>query len=196
MRRERESMMSYQQWCDRPVRGQAYKGLLAGLLGGLVACWAMNQWLALRQRVVEGETATRRAQPVVGQGGQLSQEGPDERQPPTMHAAAALAHRLFLYVPTDSEKQRVGQALHYTFGTATSALYGSLAEAFPVLTTAAGIPFGMVVWLLADEIAVPVLGLSKPPAQQKRSTHLYAFTAHCLYGLTTECTRRLVRRYW
>ena len=47
MRREKESMMSYQQWRDRPVRGQAYKGLLAGLLGGLVACWAMNQWLAL-----------------------------------------------------------------------------------------------------------------------------------------------------
>lgn len=196
MRRERKGMMSYQQWRDRPVRGQAYKGLLSGLLGGLVACWAMNQWLALWQRVVERESTTRRGQPVVGQGGQLSQEGPDERQPPTMHAAAALVHRLFLYVPTDSEKQRVGQALHYTFGTATSALYGSLAEAFPVLTTAAGIPFGMVVWLLADEIAVPILGLSKPPAQQKRSTHLYAFTAHCLYGLTTECTRRFVRRYW
>ena len=37
--------MSHQQWRDRPVRGQAYKGLLAGLLGGLVACWAMNQWV-------------------------------------------------------------------------------------------------------------------------------------------------------
>ena len=91
MWREREDMMSYQQWHDRPVRGQAYKGLLSGLLGGLVACWAMNQWLALWQRVVEGETATRRGQPVAGQGGQLSQEGPDERQPPTMHAAAKRA---------------------------------------------------------------------------------------------------------
>ena len=188
--------MSHQQWRDRPVRGQAYKGLLAGLLGGLVACWAMNQWLALWQRVVEGDAATRHGRPVVGQGGQLAREGPDERQPPTMHAAAALARRLFLHVPTDCEKQRVGQALHYTFGTATGGLYGSLAEALPALTTAAGVPFGVVVWLLADEIAVPALGLSKPPAHQEHSTHLYAFAAHCVYGLTTECTRRLVRQYW
>jgi hypothetical protein len=74
-----------------------------------------------------------------------------------MHAAAALAQGFSLHAPTDCEKQRVGQVLHYTFGTATGALYGSLAEALPVLTTAAGVPFGAVVWLLADEIAVPAL---------------------------------------
>lgn len=188
--------MSHKQWRDRPGRGEASKGLLAGLLGGLVACWAMNQWLALWQSVVEGTAVPHRRRPVGGQGGQLAREGPDARQPPTMHAAAALAHRLFLHVPTDTEKQRVGQGLHYTVGTATGALYGCLAEVLPALTTAAGVPFGVVVWLLGDEIAVPALGLSKSPAHQERSTHLYAFAAHCVYGLTTECTRRLVRQYW
>ena len=71
----------------------------------------MNQWLALWQRMVEGDTATHRVRPVVGQGGQLAREGPDARQPPTMHAAAALAHGpLPAYAPTEREKQQLGQA--------------------------------------------------------------------------------------
>jgi uncharacterized membrane protein YagU involved in acid resistance len=111
-----------------------------------------------------------------------------------MHAAAALAHRFLHRAPTDREKQAIGQGLHYTVGTATGALYGALAEVLPALTTARGVPFGMAVWLLADELAVPALGLSKPPTRQAGLTHVYAVAAHGVYGLTTELTRRLVRR--
>jgi hypothetical protein len=99
----------------------------------------MNQWLALWQHMVKKETAPRRGQPVSGQGGQLARESLDARQPPTMHAAAALLHGLFRHAPTEREKQRVGQILHYTFGT-TGALYGTLADTFPALTTAGGVP--------------------------------------------------------
>ena len=183
------------QWRDRPARGAVRKGFLAGLLGGLVACWAMNQWLALWQRMVEGDTAPYRGQPVAGQGGQLAREGPDACQPPTMHAAAAVAYGFFRHAPTEREKQRLGQALHYAFGTATGALYGTLADTVPALTTAGGVPFGLAVWLLADELAVPALGISQPPARQDRATHTYALVSHCVYGLTTEYTRRLARQW-
>jgi hypothetical protein len=123
----------------------------------------MHQWLTLWQHVLEGDPAAAgHRRPVIGQGGPLAREGPDERQPPTMHAAA-LAQGLLHYAPTDREKQGLGHVLSYTVGTATGALYGALAEALPVLTTARGVPFGVAVWLLADEPAVPALGLSKPP---------------------------------
>ena len=187
--------MYTQHWRARAARGDVGKGFVAGGLGGLVACWAMNQWLALWQRMVEGEPAPHHGRPVAGQGGQLAREGPDARQPPTMHAAAALLQRLCRYVPTAREKQRVGQVLHYTVGTATGALYGTLTEVLPRLTTAGGLPFGLAVWLLADELAVPALGLSQPPTRQDLATHTYALVAHCVYGLTTEGTRRLVRQW-
>jgi hypothetical protein len=67
--------MYIQHWRHCTARGDVCKGLLAGLLGGLVACWAMNQWLGLWQRMVAKETARRRGQPVAGQGGQLAREG-------------------------------------------------------------------------------------------------------------------------
>jgi len=187
--------MHTQHWRHGAAPGNVRKGLLAGLAGGLVACWAMNQWLALWQQVVTQDAAPQRGRPVAGQGGQLAREGPDARQPPTMHAAAAIAHRLFHRAPTEREKQRLGQLLHYTFGTTTGALYGALADAIPMLTTAAGVPFGLAVWLLADELATPALGLSQPPTRQDRMTHIYALASHCVYGLTTECMRRLVRQW-
>jgi uncharacterized membrane protein YagU involved in acid resistance len=152
----------------------------------------MNQWLALWQRIVEKDAA---GQPVAGQGGQLAREGPEARWPPTMHAAAALVCGLFRYTPTERKTQRVGQILHYTFGTTTGALYGTLADVIPALTTAGGVPFGLAVWLLADELALPALGLSQPPTRQDLATHTYALVAHGVYGLTTEYTRRLVRQW-
>jgi hypothetical protein len=183
-------------WRHRTARGDVRKGLLAGLLGGFVACWAMNQWLALWLRIVEKNTAPRRGQRVAGQGGQLAREGPDARRPPTMHAAAALVSGLFRRAPAECTQQRVGQILHYTFGTATGALYGALADAIPSLTTACGVPFGLAVWLLADELALPALGLAQPPRRQNPATHTYALIAHGIYGLTTEHTRRFVRQWW
>ncbi|MGE3541158.1 MAG: DUF1440 domain-containing protein [Candidatus Tectimicrobiota bacterium] len=186
--------MPAHSWYRRAARQDLWKGSLAGSLGGLVACWAMNQWLALWQRIVARDTPSPHGRPVAGQGGQLAREGPDARRPPTMHAAAALAQKFCLAVPPERTQQRLGQLLHYTFGTLTGALYGTLAEARPQLRTGSGVPFGLTVWLLADEVAVPLLGLSQPPTRQERSVHAYALVSHCVYGLATECTRRLVRR--
>jgi hypothetical protein len=154
--------MDNEQWRDRPARREVRKGLLVGFLGGLVACWAMNQWLALWQRLVEGDTAPHRGQPVAGHGGQLARAGPDARQPPTMHAAAALADGLFRHAPTERGRQRLGQTLHYTFGAATGALYGTRADALPALTMAGGVPFGLAGWLLADALALPALAAGAP----------------------------------
>jgi hypothetical protein len=39
-------------------------------------------------------------------------------------------------------------------------------------------------------VAVPALGLSKPPAEQDLSTRIYARASPSLYGLTTELARR------
>ena len=46
---------------------------------------------------------------------------------------------------------------------------------------------------LADEVTVPLLGLSKSPTQYSISKHAYALASHCVYGLTIEVVRRAVR---
>jgi hypothetical protein len=52
--------------------------------------------------------------------------------------------------------------------------------------------FGSVLFLGADELAVPALGLSE--AAESPSSHLYGWASHLVYGLTTELVRRQVRQ--
>ena len=67
-------------------------------------------------------------------------------------------------------------------------------ELAPGVTTGMGLPFGAAFWLVADETAVPLLGLSKPPTEYSVSTHAYAFVSHLVYGLTAERVRRALRK--
>jgi len=67
-------------------------------------------------------------------------------------------------------------------------------EIRPKVTTGAELPFGAAVWLVADEVAVPAFGLSKPPWKIPLSTHAKALVSHFVYGLTTDAVGRVVRR--
>jgi putative membrane protein len=69
-----------------------------------------------------------------------------------------------------------------------------VAEVVPEVTAGAGLPFGVAFWLVVDEGAVPLLGLSKGPMEYPLSTHAYALASHFVYGLTAELVRRSVRR--
>jgi uncharacterized membrane protein YagU involved in acid resistance len=64
----------------------------------------------------------------------------------------------------------------------------------PFVTIGDGAGFGTGVWLLADELAVPRAGLSKPPKEIPLTTHVYALASHLVYGWITETVRRAVRR--
>jgi putative membrane protein len=77
---------------------------------------------------------------------------------------------------------------------ASGDVYSAVVEFEPATTAGAGLPFGAAVWLFADEIVVPALGLSKPATEYPLSTHAYALASHLVYGVTTELVRREVRR--
>lgn len=72
-------------------------------------------------------------------------------------------------------------------------MYGACAELVPEVTAGAGLPFGAAFWLVADEAAVPLLGLSKGPTEYPLSVHAYALASHFVYGLTAELVRRAMR---
>jgi putative membrane protein len=177
--------------------GDVLKGLAAGLVGGLVASWTMNQFQAVLSRAVQGFEKPHGAQsmqPSEGENAeQASRETKENQDDATVKAARAISKDIFAHELRESEKEAAGAAVHYAFGTATGGLYGAVAEIAPAVTTAAGLPFGAAFWLVADEIAVPLLGLSKGPTEYPPSTHAYALTSHLIYGLTAEVTRRAVR---
>lgn len=173
-----------------------WKGMIAGLAGGLVASWTMNQFQAAWTRLAEGDEKSHGAQSMQPSEGSKGEQGRDvqEQDDATVETAKVISRNVFGHELQESEKEPAGAAVHYAFGTATGALYGALAEVTPQVTAGAGVPFGAAFWLIADEISVPLLGLSKGPAQYPASTHLYALASHLVYGVTAELSRRAVRQ--
>jgi uncharacterized membrane protein YagU involved in acid resistance len=183
-----------------------WKGLAAGIVGGLVASWTMNRFQDVWSKIGKGiedwshnefqnewdgftkgldersDTQTSTLSP------------PEAQDDTTVRAASAVSEGLFDHKLTQNEKKVAGPAVHYLLGTAVGGLYGAAAEVAPKVTVGSGLPFGAVFWLVVDEGAVPLLGLSKGPTAYPVSTHAYALSSHFVYGLTAEVVRRVVRK--
>jgi hypothetical protein len=170
------------------------KGMVAGLAGGLLASWTMNQFQAAWTRIAEGREKSHGAQSMQPSEGSQGEQDTGDQDDATVKTAKIISRNVLGHELQQSEKETAGAAVHYAFGTLTGGLYGALAEVTPQVTTATGLPFGAGFWLLADEISVPLLGLSKGPTEYPVSTHVYALASHLVYGVTAELGRRAVRQ--
>ena len=179
--------MGYRNSSRQAGGANVLKGLAAGLAGGLIASWTMNGFQALTSKLAEEMKSAEDKK-------QAKSEKQKEGDDATVKAAQAVSKNVFDHKLTKSEKKVAGPAVHYSFGTAAGGFYGALAEVAPIVGVARGLPFSAVFWLIADEAAVPALGLSKPPTEVPLSTHANALAAHVVYGLTTDLVRRAVRR--
>jgi uncharacterized membrane protein YagU involved in acid resistance len=172
------------------------KGLAAGAIGGLVGSFAMNQFQAGMSKLFEDG----RQPPEKKERARQAQGWKEHRQPEepevenaTVKAAAAVSEAVFHHELQPEERQTAGNAMHYTYGTVTGALYGMAAEDWDAIQVGAGAAFGAGLWLTSDEIAVPLLGLAKPPQEYPLHVHAMALAAHLVYGVTTELVRRALR---
>lgn len=163
------------------------KGLVAGVIGGLVASVAMNGFQTLWSKLAEGDEQSQKKKKKKSQ----QKEGGGDA---TVKAAEAISEGVFDHELTKREEKIAGPAVHYAMGATSGAIYGALAELTPLATIGVGLPFGAAVWLVADEVAVPALGLAESPTEVPLSKHAYALTSHIIYGMTTEIVRGVVRR--
>jgi uncharacterized membrane protein YagU involved in acid resistance len=119
----------------------------------------------------------------------------EEGENATVKTAEAISENIFDHELEKTEQPTAGNAVHYAFGTTVGAIYGAAAEVAPVTSFGYGLPFGTALFIGADEIAVPALGLSEPPTEIPLSKHAYGLSSHLVYGLTADIVRRAVRKY-
>ncbi len=160
-------------------RRALWKGLVAGAAGGLAGAWTMNEAHAALAKLKKQE----------------QQESPanGESEDATMKAADKVVSVTSGRRLSHEQKKKAGPIVHYAFGAAMGALYGAVVERRRRLTPAAGPIFGSALFVSADEIGVPLAGLSGPPTDYPISTHLEALAAHVVYGATADLVRRGVR---
>jgi hypothetical protein len=165
-------------------------GIVAGIAGGLVASWLMNEFMEnvgpSLQKAVEGNDSAGEDQEPVG-------PKPDDA---TMKTADAVVSTVTGGRHLSHEgKEKGGPIVHYAFGAIMGATYGALAEGVPATTFGFGTAFGAALFAGADLVAVPALELSGSPGDAPVSTLATPFAAHLVYGAATEVVRRLVRAF-
>jgi putative membrane protein len=170
-------------------------GALAGAIGGLAGSWTMVQFNHLirpNNGAASDRPGDRSAhRRVNARPNDTDGTTPDE--PGSIQAAETLAEPVLGRELTEREKQIGGSAVHYLFGATVGAIYGASAEIKPETAAGAGIPFGTTVWLVADEMGMPLVGFASNPIHYPASRHAAAFASHVVYGLTVEGVRRLLR---
>jgi putative membrane protein len=173
-------------WTTKRDRPDVLKGAAAGLLGGIAATWVMTQFQEKMGELMGDENGE--------QEEGREQEKADDDEPATAKAADAVAGAVLNRSLDEDEKAVGGNVMHYGFGMAMGGLYGALAEVAPQARAFRGAGYGTALWLAADEVAVPALGLADPPTEQPLRTHFYGLAAHLVYGVTAEILRDLIRR--
>lgn len=160
-----------------------WKGVAAGLVAGFAASWTMNQvftvWSKLNQNRQQPEQSAKKS---------------ENTDPATLKLARRISREVF-HRDLPDDKMRIAEAaVHYGFGTVMGGIYGGLSDYVPRAQVAQGAAFGTLLFLVADETAVPLMGLSGKANEVPLSSHVLGFTAHLVYGVTTELVRKGARR--
>ena len=154
----------------------------------MAGTWAMNEAQRLWTHAVDGDAPRESA---AGRHDARDWQERSEGQNSNELAAQALARFLLGRSLTRQELRVAAPVVHFLFGAAMGALYGTYAARRH--SPPSGAAFGTAVWLAADEVAMPLLGLSQSTARRPPEMHVQAFAAHLVFGAATEMTWRSLR---
>ena len=172
------------------------KSIAIGIIGGLIGGLAMNLFTRAVAKATGGHEA-RGAAPGrqrVGRGMQPPQAKRRAEKDAAVQVGSA-AYRLFARrEPNQVLQLRLGAIAHYGFSAGVGVCYMLLAQRVPTLRNGFGGLYGALVWAVADEGAMPALGLSRGPRELTAGLHLYSLLGHWVYGATLEGVRRVGQR--
>jgi hypothetical protein len=158
--------------------------MLAGAAAGLAGTLAMNY----AQRLWTVASNDQPPESAAGLHDARDWQERDEARNSNELAAQTLASLVGRRL-TDRQLAIAAPIVHFSFGAAVGAVYGAVAATQRRPPT--GIGLGTILWLTADEIAMPLLGLSRSTIRRPPEMHLQSFAAHIVYGLVTERVRRV-----
>lgn len=108
--------------------------------------------------------------------------GKSRGTPATVKLADRVSQTL-VHHPVPKENRKLsGNLVHYGFGAAMGMIYGLLNDRRRAGQLFSGTGYGTLVWILADNLLVPLMGLSKWPGKQPLKDHVSALSSHLVYG--------------
>ena len=170
----------------KPNTQQFIQSTLLGMTTGLISTWIMSKSQA-QMKAFQNKISEDRDQEERHKQGR-------RKDPSTVKLANKISRAVVHHPIPRNKKNLAGQIVHYGFGASMGALYGALNYKRHNETLASGLSFGVVVWLVADNVLVPLMGLAKPPTETTIRTHLYALGSHLVYGASLGKLSELAER--
>jgi putative membrane protein len=86
-------------------------------------------------------------------------------------------------------------AVRYGSGAVTGGTYGLVAGLVPLITAGSGALYGALLWLSADTVVIPALGLAPAPTKTSPQEHGYSLASYLVFGVALDLTRRTLNRW-
>ena len=152
-----------------------WKIVAAGVVGGIAATAATSLYQAT----------------VAGAFGQALSEGGSDAKPANEQAADSASEAVTGAPVSPARKGAVGSLVHYATGVSLGVGYAALVARQPRAAAAFGVPFGLAVALILDDLLVPAFGWGAWPRDTPANTHAYGLTTHAVFGAVLDGGRRL-----
>lgn len=162
------------------------RGVLAGVAGGLVASWVMNEFNSTLGKKLSEAVETPAEQRLI----EMQSDGEDATMKVADKVTETVTGGQHL---THQQREVGGPIVHYSFGALMGGVYGALAEYCSVARSGFGTTFGGLLFATADLFGVPAAKLGRWPGQYPTSSLATPLAEHLIYGATTELVRRAVR---
>lgn len=162
-------------------------GLAAGIIGGLVATWALDKY---QQGAIE---ATRRVEDAANAEPVFSRQQEEQlREQQRAHGEAAqrIARSTTGRKLSRAQQRTAAPIVHYAAGALAGGIYGLIAEILPGVRRWYGMGYSKVIFLGASEPLLPWLGLT---SRQKAQVTPAGLPAPLVFGAVLETTRRVLR---
>lgn len=178
-------------------RPNRWRGFLLGIAGGAVGTVAMGRYWGAATALTGSDprAATREGGPhplddisLIGR-----HHGEDES---STAAIGRIAYQGIAGEAPESEETKglLSYLVHYGYGSLQGGLFGLATAGRGGETLPLGALYGGGMWLLGDEGAVSLLGLTAGPGKYPLNQHLHRLGAHLVYGLATAGTTVGLRR--
>lgn len=175
------------------MKNETWKDVALGAAGGAVGVLAMTLYwkTATAIRGADPRSLSREepdALDEIGVAGQLHQEG----EPSTAAAGRVIHEAATGEEPGAERKRKLSNAVHWGYGVAMGTAYALLRRRARVPDAEGGLALGAMLWAVGDELAVPLLGLSRGPTAYPVAQHAHRLGAHLAYGLAVAAATQLL----
>lgn len=116
------------------------------------------------------------------------------REDPAESMARRLSEDVLEMKLSDETTSKLGKAVHWSTGIGFGGLYGVLHDRVPLMSKAAGLPYGVAFFLVVDEGLNTALKLTPPPKEFPVDAHLRGLVAHVAYAATVDGVLHLLRK--